>query len=147
MSADAKSKGKNRNRVASRSEIPLDAGKVVTVQLGNRAIELGIFRGGNGFRAYRYVCPHAGAPVCRGPVSSTTLPSAVYEYDYSEEKRVLRCPWHGWEFDLLTGQHLVDERSKLKSLPLASTDFEPPASEDLESFSVEDDPDGIYVIL
>ncbi len=140
--------GKTRHRVASRSEIPVDAGKLVTIQLGNRAIELGIFRVGNEFRAYRNVCPHAGAPVCRGPVSGTTLPSAVYEYDYSEEKRVLRCPWHGWEFDLVTGQHLVDERSKLKPMPLAAGDC--PASstsENLESLSVEDDPDGIYVIL
>ncbi len=147
MSANPQPSGKTRHRVANRDDIPADAGKLVTVRRGEREIELGVFRVGDAFRAYRNVCPHAGAPVCRGRVSGTTLPSTVYEYDYCEEKRVLRCPWHGWEFDLLTGQHLVDEKSKLKSIPVTTGGEQAPASEDLESYPVEDDADGIYVLL
>ena len=53
-------------------------------------------------------CPHHGGPLCRGRISGTLLPSAPYEYRYGREGRVLTCPWHGWQFDLETGQALFD---------------------------------------
>jgi nitrite reductase/ring-hydroxylating ferredoxin subunit len=28
---------------------------------------------------------------------------------YGKDQEVLRCPWHGWEFDLTSGKHLADE--------------------------------------
>ncbi len=66
--------------------------------------------------AYRNVCPHAGGPVCQGRISRTSLPSKVYEYVYGMEGRILRCPWHGWEFDLATGGHIVDPETRLKEI-------------------------------
>jgi len=42
-----------------------------------------------------------------GRLSGTTLPSQPYEYIYGRAGLVLRCPWHGWEFDLETGEQLV----------------------------------------
>ena len=65
-------------------------------------VELAIFRVGDGFRAYRNLCPHAAAPICGGPVAGT----------------VLRCPWHGWEFDLRTGEHLSNPAVRLQSYPV-----------------------------
>ena len=32
------------------------------------------------------------------------LPAAPGEYRYALEGRVLRCPWHFWEFDIPTGE-------------------------------------------
>ena len=29
-------------------------------------------------------------------------------YDYSRAGEILRCPWHGWEFDIRTGQSWCD---------------------------------------
>jgi hypothetical protein len=51
-------------------------------------------------------------------LAGTRLPSAVYEYKYGRDQQILRCPWHGWEFDLLTGEHLVEGSVKLKAVPL-----------------------------
>jgi nitrite reductase/ring-hydroxylating ferredoxin subunit len=100
--------------VAKIDEIPPGSRKLMTVG----KLSFGVFNVQGTFRAYRNICPHAGAPVCEGRISGTTLPSKVYEYEYGQEGCVLRCPWHGWEFDLRTGAHLVDPETRLKSLTL-----------------------------
>lgn len=99
------------HRVARADEIPDSGGLVVTVN----GVEIGIFRVGTRLVAWRNVCPHMAAPVCRGNVAGTTLPSRVYEYEYGRDGEILQCPWHGWEFDLLTGRHLVESsRARLR---------------------------------
>jgi nitrite reductase/ring-hydroxylating ferredoxin subunit len=32
---------------------------------------------------------------------------------HDEENPVVRCPWHGWEFDLKTGAAVIPSRLKL----------------------------------
>lgn len=51
-------------------------------------------------------CPHHGGPLCRGTVRER-LAGAPGLYTLAG-RRVLRCPWHGWEFDLETGVCLDD---------------------------------------
>lgn len=80
-------------------------------------LEIGVYFVDGEIRAWRSVCPHKGARICRGLVGGTNLPSGVYEYEYGMEGRVLRCPFHAWEFDLLTGQFLLDPKVKLKGYP------------------------------
>jgi nitrite reductase (NADH) small subunit len=74
-----------------------------------KGMELGLFRANGAYYAYRNICPHAAAPVCEGTICGTRLPSGVFEYVYGKDQEVLRCPWHGWEFDLTSGKHLADE--------------------------------------
>jgi nitrite reductase (NADH) small subunit len=101
--------------VAHRDDVPDAGGLLVSVD----GVEIGVFRVGDRFVAFRNVCPHFGAPVCRGTVAGTTLPSRVYEYAYGREGEILQCPWHGWEFDLLTGRHLVaGSRARLRQYPV-----------------------------
>ena len=33
-----------------------------------------------------------------------------HEYVYGKDDRVIRCPWHGWEFDLETGRSLLEPK-------------------------------------
>jgi len=81
--------------------------------------ELGVFRVGSKIVAWRNVCPHHAAPVCRGTVAGTNLPSAVHEYRPGREGEILQCPWHGWEFDLVTGEHLAaGSRARLRRYPV-----------------------------
>jgi len=95
----------------------LEAGggrKIVEV----KGMELGIFLIDGVVYAWRNVCPHAAAPVCEGRVTGTRLPSKVYEYEHGCDGRIVRCPWHGWEFDLTTGKHLADESVSMRGFPV-----------------------------
>jgi len=58
-------------------------------------------------------CPHQGAEICKGPVIGTSLESGVYEYNYGKVGEIVRCPWHGWEFDIITGKSLVPGKPRL----------------------------------
>ena len=123
--------------VAKVGEIPPGGRKLVTVG----KMQFGVFNVAGEFFAYRNLCPHAGAPVCVGNISGTTLPSPVYHYDYGREGGILRCPWHGWEFDLRTGEHLVDPETKLKRIDVEIH------GEALEKFPVTQTGDTLHVIL
>ncbi|MEI0740313.1 amidohydrolase family protein [Paenibacillus sp. JTLBN-2024] len=50
--------------------------------------------------AWLNVCSACGGAGLRGSDSGNPSPSGVYDYRYGMEEQVLRCPWHGWEFDL-----------------------------------------------
>ena len=79
---------------------------------------VGVFNVGGTFVAVLNVCPHELAPVCLGPVRGTTLPSMPGEYRWGRDGEILACPWHGWEFDLLTGRALADPRKRLRRYPV-----------------------------
>ncbi|MQA93068.1 MAG: Rieske 2Fe-2S domain-containing protein, partial [Gemmatimonas sp.] len=49
--------------------------------VGVGPLEIGVFRVNGSYVAWRNVCPHAGAPVCRGRVEGMVLPSPVYQYE------------------------------------------------------------------
>jgi nitrite reductase (NADH) small subunit len=74
--------------------------------------EIGVFNVENHLYAVRNYCPHRGAPICLGWVTGTMLPSDPGRLEWGLEGRVLRCPWHRWEFDLTTGQTMfgIDKR-------------------------------------
>jgi nitrite reductase/ring-hydroxylating ferredoxin subunit len=51
-------------------------------------------------------------------VRGTALASMPGEYAWGREGEILACPWHGWEFDLLTVQALADRRSRVRLYPV-----------------------------
>ena len=55
-------------------------------------------------------CPHKGAEVCKGTVVGNLEAAVPGEYTYDAERKFLVCPWHGWEFDMETGQSYFDPR-------------------------------------
>ena len=101
--------------VGKADDFPVGKFKIVTIE----GREIGIARLANGeFRAVRNHCPHKGAPVCKGFISGTALPSAPGELVYGHDGEVLVCPWHGYEFDLNTGiQMYQGDASKLLMYP------------------------------
>lgn len=90
--------------VARVDEIP-DGGRTI-VEVAGRSI--GIFNIGGAFYAIRNRCPHQGGPLCAGVLSGFVESSAPGEYRYARRGEMLRCPWHGWEFDVTTGQSWFD---------------------------------------
>jgi nitrite reductase/ring-hydroxylating ferredoxin subunit len=73
-----------------------------------RGRSIGVFNVAGEFFALRNACPHQGGPLCLGVLSGLALPGPPGEYRYVRRGEILRCPWHGWEFDVRTGQSYVD---------------------------------------
>src|SRR5262249_20133652 len=86
------------------AEIPPGSRRIVTLE--GRSI--GVFNVGGEFFALRNACPHQGGPLCQGVLSGFVLPGAPGEDPYVRRGEILRCPWHGWEFDIRTGQSYFD---------------------------------------
>ena len=100
--------------VATVDELPPGTRKIVEVE--GRSI--GVFNVNGHYRAVLNLCPHELAPVCLGSVRGTTRPTDMpSHYDWHRDGEILACPWHGWEFDLISGKSLVDRRP-LKLFPV-----------------------------
>ena len=90
--------------VGTTAEIPPGRRKIVDI--GGRSI--GVFNVGGRYYALRNTCPHAGARLCEGTLSGLVTSSTPGEYRYERDGEILRCPWHGWEFDITTGRSWFD---------------------------------------
>lgn len=102
----------SRHVVASVDEIAPGASKLVTV----KGREIGVFNVRGNFYALANRCPHGGGPMCLGTVGPIVRASVPGEYRLERDGEFLRCPWHGWEFDIKTGQSWCDpEKLGLKS--------------------------------
>jgi thiamine pyrophosphate-dependent acetolactate synthase large subunit-like protein/nitrite reductase/ring-hydroxylating ferredoxin subunit len=88
-----------------------DEGRVRSVTVDGRSIALA--RCGRALGALENRCPHQGGPLGEGSI----------------EKGLLRCPWHGYDYDPLTGQ--------------APGDF----ADAVTAYDVEEREDGVYVRL
>ena len=56
-----------------------------------------------GYRAVADTCPHEMASLGHGKVEKMWTAEGVGELRASEERCVVVCPWHNFEFDLDTG--------------------------------------------
>ncbi len=90
--------------VGTLDEIPPGQRKIVDV--AGRTI--GVFNVGGEFFALLNRCPHQGGPLCTGNTLGFLRSAGVGEFEYSRPGEVVRCPWHGWEYDLRTGQSWFD---------------------------------------
>ena len=93
-------------------------------------------------------CPHQGGSLCRGKLVGLVESDAPGRYRYTRQGEIIRCPWHGWEFDLRTGRSRCDpSRTWVKSYPAGALPggrlAEGPYVAETFEVSVEDD----YVII
>ena len=75
------------------------------VQAGRRSI--GVFRVGDSFYAINNYCPHQGGPLCLGRTKPWVRSTGPGDYAMAEQEALVACPWHGWEYDLATGQSFL----------------------------------------
>jgi 3-phenylpropionate/trans-cinnamate dioxygenase ferredoxin subunit len=101
-----------RHDVCSEQELPPGTCKIVEV--GGRSV--GVFNVKGTYRALLNLCPHGGAPLCRGVVTGMSV-AAVPGLDvaWEREGEILRCPWHGWEYELETGRTITDPPLRVKT--------------------------------
>jgi len=83
-------------------------GTAIAVQAGRRTIA--VFRIGNEFFAVANACPHKGGSLCEGEVIL--------------EDKMVRCPWHHWNWRLADGKLETDPRQRLRTFAVAVDDGE-----------------------
>jgi thiamine pyrophosphate-dependent acetolactate synthase large subunit-like protein/nitrite reductase/ring-hydroxylating ferredoxin subunit len=85
---DKKSSQASENRIWEKALEPeeLGEGRVQAVTCRNQTVCMTHFEGQ--YAALDNECPHQGGPLGEGSI----------------EEGLLRCPWHGWDFDPLTGK-------------------------------------------
>jgi len=110
-------KARNRGQIVVCAASEIAPGEKRVVQDEQTGVSIGVFNIAGEFFAIKNVCPHLGAPLCLGSVHATHRPSPVFEFRPDLEGRVLRCPWHGWEFDIVTGKALYDANSRVATYP------------------------------
>jgi nitrite reductase (NADH) small subunit len=107
--------------VAKVDEIPPGGRKLITPWKGLAGIAVFNIRGD--FFALRNLCPHRLGPLCVGQIGGRAI-AAGHPCDapgvarFEREGEVIRCPWHLWEFDIKTGQCLVDPGVRVKTYPV-----------------------------
>ena len=104
-------------RSRKRKKVPagpadLAAGERRIVQVDGKSI--GIFNIGGEYYALLNYCPHMAGNLCEGPVTGTALPTSHTEFRYGKDGEIIRCGWHGWEFEIKTGQCLVDQKMRAR---------------------------------
>lgn len=141
--------------VASVDEIPPGGRKIVEID----GLSVGIFNLHGEFFALRNRCPHQGGPLCEGKLWGVLEASAPGEFLYSRPGEIIGCLWHGWEFDIRTGQSWCDPRrlrtrsyrvSVESGGALATAEEEPEAGRVKGPYVAETYPvstDGSYVVV
>ena len=75
------------------------------VEVGGRSI--GVFRVGESFYGIRNRCPHQGGPLCLGHLLGDAVADAPGQARITADPLRIACPWHGWEYDLDSGQSFM----------------------------------------
>jgi nitrite reductase/ring-hydroxylating ferredoxin subunit len=96
----------------------LSDGERIIIAVGKE--EIGVFRHKGKFYAYSNFCLHSGGPACEGliiaKVEERILPNKTSAgLFFSDDETHFACPWHGYEYDMKTGEFVGDRRLKLRS--------------------------------
>ena len=85
--------GKRWHRVASSGDLPEGRVATVSVTLSDRVVQLCLTHHKGEWAALDNACPHQGGPLGEGSIECDDKGDCF-----------LRCPWHGWDFDPITGK-------------------------------------------
>jgi nitrite reductase/ring-hydroxylating ferredoxin subunit len=89
--------------------------------------EVGVFCQHGKFTAFENVCPHMGGPVCQGKIIARVEEAIANDktslgFAFSKEQTNVACPWHGYEFNISTGQHQGNPRLRLRPVRIEVVD-------------------------
>ncbi|NKE37212.1 Rieske 2Fe-2S domain-containing protein [Natronococcus sp. JC468] len=77
-------------------------------------VEVGVLRVDGEYYAVRNRCLHDCGPVAEGAVGKKLVgefvePGKRVEKGYDDDEPIISCPWHGWSYDLESGEQLADD--------------------------------------
>ncbi len=97
----------SREVVARAADVAPGTCKIVTVA----GREVGIYNIKGEYFALANRCPHGGADLCKGRIGGLVTSGGPNQYKLTRPGEFVRCPWHGWEYDIRTGQSYCDPQS------------------------------------
>lgn len=126
-----------KHQVCSVEELPEGERRIVTLE----GKSIGLFNVKGEYYALKNACPHQQAPLCEGKIIGIMEPSRPNQYSYVREGEIVRCPWHGWEFDIINGKSIFDPHKCL----VKTYDVEIMQTPTVETYQVEQEQGWIYV--
>lgn len=104
--------------VAKASELKDGDRRIVTTGRG----EVGVFHHSGAYYAYANQCVHSGGPACEGILINQVIdiiaPDRTYQGQTFSDEMHFVCPWHGYEYDIKSGEYVGDRRLKLKAFEI-----------------------------
>jgi nitrite reductase/ring-hydroxylating ferredoxin subunit len=91
-------------------------GEVRMLEVGRHRI--GLFRVGDELHALADRCPHRGAPLCSAGEVATPIETVGDTLMLGAPLSIVRCPWYKWDFEIQTGQCVVDARLRVRRYPV-----------------------------
>jgi nitrite reductase/ring-hydroxylating ferredoxin subunit len=133
-----------RHVVAKVAELPPGSRRLVTI----RGREVVVFNVEGEYFALLDRCPHQGGSLSRGKLTGLVEAGEPGQVRYSRRGEIIRCPWHGWEYDLRTGKSWCDPvRLRVRNYPAITMPgtalVEGPYTAETFEVTVEDD----YVVV
>jgi nitrite reductase/ring-hydroxylating ferredoxin subunit len=133
--------GASRFIVATAGEIPPGGRKIVDLD----GISVGVFHVNGQYFALLNWCPHQAARLCEGKLWSALEGSVPGDYQTSRGGEVIACPWHGWEFDLRTGQSWCEpERLRVRAYDVR---VEPATQTEIAAQTFPVSRDGEFIVV
>lgn len=79
-------------------------------------VEIGVFNIGEEYYAVLNNCPHQNGPLAEGSIQRSITAEVPengewIKEEYDNESKVIRCPLHGWGFDVDTGENIADREN------------------------------------
>ena len=96
-----------RHVVGRAADLP--PGERKLVKAGGR--EIGVFNVHGAYYALANICPHGGGSLCEGFITGLSVAPRPGQYDLIRAGEFLRCPLHGWDFEIATGQSYCDPKN------------------------------------
>ena len=118
MSTEQIQKKRTKSKTAySAGMANLESGQSRIIEINGRSI--GVFNVNGEYFAMHNRCPHMGAPLCEGPISGTSIETDKREFIYGMENELVRCAWHGWEFEIKSGRCLTSDIIRARTFPVS----------------------------
>ena len=120
--------------------------EVRSVEVAGKSLCL--LRLGDEFFALADRCPHGGAKLSGGRISNAVESDGPGEYRLCRRDEMLKCPWHGWEYDVRTGQSWSDPKTtRTRAFAAETLDGDELAKGPYVAETVTVDVEGSYLVV
>lgn len=107
-------------KLADVSEFSGDGSRVIT-EVDGQEVAI-IYYDGEYYGMANY-CIHQSGPLCEGALTGTVeMADDGWDWSFDAEEKYISCPWHGWMFDITTGESAKDSRLRVPTFDVAVED-------------------------